>query len=163
MDSCSSVMCYPSSNCEVIRKWYADSSCHYLITLGLYCCTVAGLLCHLGQGIWACGASVSPAAKRKQHLLHRGDLALGSSLQKQFGSLRWKSPPVRLQNVIPQVVSKKTIMKNQPYFFQSRHEPKVLAIVRCLCKMYNVVCEVLLKICLLPHFLYSHGHKQLVH
>lgn len=158
MDSCCSVMCYPSSNCEVMRKWYADSSYHYLITLGLYCCTVAGLLCHLGQGIWACGVSVSPAANWRWRLLHRGDLAWGSSLQKQLESLCWNSPPVRLQNVIPQIVSKKIIMKNQSRFFESRHEHKVLANTHCLCKMYNVVCEVLLKTCLLPHFLYSNVH-----
>lgn len=41
MDSCGSVMCYPSSNCEVIGKWYADSSYRYLITLLGF---IAGLL-----------------------------------------------------------------------------------------------------------------------
>lgn len=158
MDSCCSVMCYLSSNCEVMRKWYADSSYHYLITLGLHCWAVAGLLCYLGQVIWACCASVSPAAKWRQRLLLMSDLALGSSLQKQLESLCWNSPPVRLQNVIPQIVSKKIVMKNQPYFFESRHEPKVLANTCCLCNMYSVVCEVLLKTCLLPHFLYSHVH-----
>lgn len=49
-------------------------------------------------------------------------------------------------------------MKNQPHFFESRHEAKVLANTHCLCKMYSVVCEVLLKTCLLPHLLYSHVH-----
>ena len=158
MDSCCSVTCYPSSNCEVMRQWYPDSSYHYLITLGVYCWSVAGLLCHLGQVIWACGASVSPAAKWRQRLLHRGDLALGSSLQKQPESLCWNNPPVKLQNVILQVVSKKIVMENQPHFLESSHEPEVLANIHCLCKMYSVLYEVLLKTCLLPHFLYSHVH-----
>lgn len=149
-------MCYPSSNCEVMRKWHADNSYHYLLTLGLYCRAVAGLLCHLGQVIWACGASFSPAANWRQRPLHRSDLALGSSLQKQRESPCWKSPPVRLQNVSPQIVSKKIVLKNQPNFFESSHEPKVLANIHWLWRMYSVICEMLLQTCMLPCFLYSH-------
>lgn len=142
MDSCCSVMCYPSSNCEVMRKWYADSSYHYLITLGLYCWAVSGLLCHLGQVIWAWGASVSPDAKWRPRLLHRSDLALGSSLQKQLESLCWNSPPVRLQNVIPQIVSKKIVMKNQAHFFDLAVSLRSgrIPIVSVKCTVWYVRC-----------------------
>lgn len=69
-------------------------------SLGLYCWAVADLLCHLGQVIWTCGASVSPAAKWRQRLPHKGDLALERSLQKQIEGFSWNSPSRRLQNVI---------------------------------------------------------------